>query len=202
MGKERQCMNDRLEYNVFAKWISSGASVLDLGCGDGELLAFLVKTKQVHAQGIELSEQAIQRCVAAGLSVFQQDIDTGLSEYANNAFDYVILNQTLQQVKKPDLALQEALRVAKKVIVGIPNFAHIKSRTQIFFKGRVPVTTSLPFQWYDTPNLHFLSIADFTDYCKNKGIPVENTLFTSKNGRVKILPNLRAEFGFFLLSKK
>jgi methionine biosynthesis protein MetW len=202
MGKEQMAMSKRLEYNTFAKWIPSGASVLDLGCGDGELLAFLVKEKHVRAQGIELSEQAIVRCVAAGLSVYQQDIDTGLSEYADISFDYVILNQTLQQIKKPDFVLKEALRVAKKVIVGIPNFAHYSARARIFFKGRVPVTASLPFQWYDTPNLHFLSIADFADYCKNKGIQIEDTLFTSKNSRVKVLPNLRAEFGFFLLSKK
>jgi methionine biosynthesis protein MetW len=195
-------MSNRLEYNVFAKWIFSGASVLDLGCGDGELLAFLVKEKQVRAQGIELSEQAIFHCVAKGLSVFQQDIDTGLSEYANGSFDYVILNQTLQQIKKPDFVLKEALRVAQKVIVGIPNFAHYKSRTQIFFKGRVPVTASLPFQWYDTPNLHFLSIADFRDYCKNKSIKVEDSFFASKNRKVGFLPNLFGEFGFFLLSKK
>jgi methionine biosynthesis protein MetW len=195
-------MSNRLEYNKFAKWIPNGASVLDLGCGDGELLAFLVKEKQVRAQGIELNEQAILRCVAVGLSVYQQDIDTGLSEYADNAFNYVILNQTLQQVKKPDLALTEALRVAKKVIVGIPNFAHYSARARIFFKGRVPITTSLPFQWYDTPNLHFLSVADFTDYCKNKGIQIEDTLFTSKNRQIHFLPNLFGEFGFFLLSKK
>jgi methionine biosynthesis protein MetW len=194
-------MSNRFEYNVFAKWVPSGVSVLDLGCGDGELLAFLVNKKQVHAQGIELSEQAILRCVAEGLSVYQQDIDTGLSEYADSSFDYVILNQTLQQVKKPDLALKEALRVGKKAIVGIPNFAHYKSRARIFFKGRVPVTASLPYEWYDTPNLHFLSIADFKDYCKNHAITIEHSFFTSKNSQIPLLPNLLAEFGYFLLSK-
>ena len=175
--------------------------MLDLGCGDGELLAYLTQEKQVRAQGIELNEQAIVRCVAEGLSVYQQDIDTGLSEYADNSFDYVILNQTLQQVKKPDFALQEALRVGKKVIVGIPNFAHYKARASIFFRGRVPVTPSLPYQWYDTPNLHFLSLNDFRDYCKNKNITIERTFYKTDNRQVKLLPNLLAEFGYFLLIK-
>jgi methionine biosynthesis protein MetW len=155
----------------------------------------------VHAQGIELNEDAILHCVKDGLSVFQQDIDTGLSEYADNSFDYVILNQTLQQVKKPDLALQEALRVGKKVIVGIPNFAHCKARASIFFRGRVPVTPSLPFQWYDTPNLHFLSLNDFKDYCEKKGVTIERVFYKTDNRRVKFLPNLLAEYGFFLVSK-
>ncbi|MGA2681804.1 MAG: methionine biosynthesis protein MetW [Candidatus Bathyarchaeia archaeon] len=190
-----------MEYNVFAQWISDGASVLDLGCGDGELLQFLIREKKVRAQGIELQEQAILRCVAEGLSVFQQDIDTGLSEYIDNSFDCVILNQTLQQVRKPDFALHEALRVGKKTIVGIPNFAHYKARARIFFKGRVPITPSLPFQWYDTPNLHFLSLNDFMDYCKNKSIQVERSFFKSDNKQVKFLPNLFGEYGFFLLTK-
>jgi len=191
----------KVEYEKFAQWIPNGTSVLDLGCGDGDLLAFLIRQKQVRAQGIELSEQAILRCVAEGLSVFQQDIDTGLSEYADNSFDYVILNQTLQQVKKPDFALQEALRVGKKTIVCIPNFAHYRARASIFFWGRVPVTAALPFEWYDTPNLHFLSLIDFVDYCKKKDIAIERSFFKTDNRQVKFLPNLLAEFGYFLLTK-
>jgi methionine biosynthesis protein MetW len=172
-----------------------------LGCGDGELLSLLKSEKRVHAQGIELSETAIQRCVAKGLSVFQQDIDTGLSEYADNSFDYVILNQTLQQVKKPDFALKEALRVGKRVIVGFPNFVQASARIQIFFKGKVPVTKALPYEWYDTPNLHFLGIADFTAYCKKRGIKIERSAFISKNRRVNFMANLFGEVGLFLLSK-
>lgn len=193
-------MANKVDCKTIADWVTQGASVLDLGCGDGELLAYLTQTKQVHAQGIELNEAAIVRCVAVGLSVYQQDIDTGLSEYADKSFDYVIINQTLQQVKKPDFVLQEALRVGKKVIVGIPNFAHYKARTSIFFRGRVPVTPSLPYQWYDTPNLHFLSLTDFKDYCKNKNIAINATFYKSGNREVKLLPNLLAEYGYFLLS--
>ncbi len=192
-------MAGKVDCRTIADWISLGASVLDLGCGDGELLAYLVQAKKVHAQGIELDEKAIVRCVNAGLSVYQQDIDTGLSEYGDKSFDYVILNQTLQQVKKPDFVLQEALRVGKRVIVGVPNFAHYKARASIFFQGRVPVTPSLPYQWYDTPNLHFLSLYDFRDYTKNKNITLNAAFYKSDNRRVRLLPNLLAEYGYFLL---
>jgi len=192
--------NHNIERKVLAGWIEDGASVLDLGCGDGELLAHLISEKHVRAQGIELSEQAITHCVAQGLSVFQQDIDTGLSEYGDDSFDYVILNQTLQQVKKPDFALKEALRVGKEVIVGIPNFAYYKARASIFFHGRVPVTPSLPYQWYDTPNLHFLSLVDFKDYCKKQGITIQCAFYAANNKQVKLLPNLLAEVGYFLLT--
>jgi methionine biosynthesis protein MetW len=190
-----------LEQETILSWVRSGASVLDLGCGDGELLARLAAEKGVRAQGIELNGEAISNCVAAGLSVFQQDIDTGLTEFGDRTFDYVVLNQTFQQVRKPGFALKEALRVGKQVIVGFPNFCHIRSRLQILLRGRVPVTTSLPYEWYDTPNLHFLSIANFTDYCRKRGVRVEGWAFTAGDRRVKILPNLFAETGLFLLSK-
>jgi methionine biosynthesis protein MetW len=191
----------KTEHKIILNWISKEASVLDLGCGDGELLALLINEKQVNAQGVELNENSIHQCVARGLSVFQQDIDTGLSEYTDNSFDYVILNQTLQQVKKPDFVLKEALRVGKKTIVVFPNFVQASARFQIFLKGRVPVTKALPYEWYDTPNLHFLGIADFKDYCKKRNIYIENSAFLRKDKRVKLFPNLFAEIGFFICSK-
>ena len=191
----------KIEHRVIMDWIEQGASVLDLGCGDGALIARLVEEKQVRAQGIEISEQAIHRCVARGLSVFQEDIDTGLSEYADKSFDYVILNQTFQQVKKPDFVLKEALRVGKKTIVGFPNFVYISARFQLFFGGKVPVTPSLPYEWYDTPNLHFLSIADFVEYCRKREIKIESSAFIAKNKRVRFFPNLFGKIGLFLLSK-
>ena len=191
----------KLEQRVISEWIEGLSSVLDLGCGDGELLSFLIQEKQVHAQGIEIDEQAIHKCVAKGLSVFQQDIDTGLSEYRDKFFDYVILSQSLQQVKNPDIVLKEALRVGKKVIVSFPNFAHYTARFQIFFGGRVPVTRALPYEWHDTPNSHFLSISDFIEYCTRRSIKVENSIFIRKNKRVRVFPNFFAEIGIFLLSE-
>ncbi len=188
------------EHDTILSWINNGASVLDLGCNDGELLSILIREKQVRAQGIELNEQAIHNCLAAGLSVFQEDIDTGLSEFSDASFDYIILNQTFQQVKKPVFVLKEALRVGKKTIVGFPNFVQASARFQLFFKGRVPVTKALPYEWYDTPNLHFLSIADFKEYCKKEKISIERSAFIRKDKKVRLFPNLFADVGLFLLS--
>ncbi len=191
-----------IDHKIILNWIQENTTVLDLGCGDGNLLSLLIKEKHVHAQGIELQDKAIRQCIAAGLNVIQQDIDIGLSEYADKTFDYVILNQTLQQVKKPHFALKEALRVSKKVIVGLPNFAHIEARLQIFFQGKVPVTTALPYQWYNTPNLHFLSIKDFKNYCKSKNIQINQTAYITNGKKTRCLPNLLAETALFLLSKQ
>jgi methionine biosynthesis protein MetW len=173
---------------------------LDLGCGDGALLSLLVREKHVKAQGIEIDEQAIYECVAKGLSVFHEDIDHGLSDYADHSFDYVVLNQSFQQVKQPDIVLQEALRVGRKVIVGFPNFAHYQARFRMFFQGKTPVTPSLPYEWHDTPNLHFLSILDFIEYCRKRKIKIEDSAFMGKNGVIKIFPNLCALVAIFLVS--
>lgn len=191
----------KIEHQIIMDWVEQGAYVLDLGCGDGELLERLIEEKQVLAQGIEISNAAIHRCVARGLSVFQEDIDTGLSEYGDKSFDYVILNQTFQQVRKPDFVIEEASRVGKKTIVGFPNFLYISARLQMFIGGKVPMTSSLPYKWYDTPNIHFLSIADFVEYCKNRDIQIERSAFTAKNKRIRLFPNLFAENGLFLISK-
>ena len=190
-----------IEFKTILNWINEESSVLDLGCGDGELLSLLVKKKRVQAQGIEINQQAIEKCIIKGLNVFQEDIDSGLSDYPKKSLDYVILNQTFQQVKKPAFVLEEALRVSRKTIVGFPNFLHLSSRLKMCFGGKVPVTKSLPYKWYDTPNLHFFSIADFTEYCKTKGIKIEETVVISKNKKVRVLPNIFGEIGLFLLSK-
>ncbi len=192
----------KLEYRIISDWIKEFSSVLDLGCGSGELTKMLVKQKHVRAQGIEINEKEIHKCVANGLSVFQQDIDTGLTEYSDKSFEYVILSQTLQQVKKPEFVLKEALRVGKQAIVSFPNFVYYPARFQIFFRGKVPVTSSLPHEWYETPNLHFLSISDFIKYCTRKKISIENSAYITKNKEVRIFPNFFAEIGLFLISNK
>lgn len=191
-----------LEYKAILKWIRQGSSILDLGCGDGVLLDLLVREKSVRAQGIEIDEQAIYQCVAKGLSVFHEDIDNGLAGYGDKNFDYVILNQSLQQVKKPDIVVKEALRVGREVIVGFPNFAHYQPRLQIFLKGKTPVTPSLPYEWHDTPNLHFLSILDFIEYCRQRNIKIEKAAFVGKKRRIRIFPNLFALTGIFLISNR
>ena len=193
-------MTPKLEHHVIVDWVKHNSTVLDLGCGVGELMTLLIEEKQVQAQGIEISQQSISECVAKGLSVFQQDIDTGLSEYGSQVFDYVILSQTLQQVKKPDFVLKEALRVGKQVIVSFPNFVYYPARFQIFFKGKVPVTASLPHEWYQTPNLHFLSINDFKEYCNQSNFTIKNTAYLRKNKKVTFFPNFFAELGIFILS--
>jgi methionine biosynthesis protein MetW len=191
----------RLDQKVIVEIITPGATVLDLGCGTGELLAELVKEKHVSGEGIEIDDQAILECVAKGLNVFHDDIDRGLSEYGDRSFDFVILNQTFQQVKRPDEVLKEALRVATKVIVGFPNFATLATRFQLGIRGRVPVTPSLPYEWHDTPNLHFLSILDFIDYCRKRHIRIEKAFYFNAKKRIRTFPNAFAHVGVFLVTK-
>lgn len=189
------------EHRVILDLVGPGSSVLDLGCGDGALLSLLVREKRVRARGIERDEQAIYKCVARGLSVVHGDIDSGLSEYEDKSFDCVIFDQSLQQVGQPDRALGEALRVGRDVVVAFPNFAHWPARVQLFFQGRTPVTPALPHEWHDTPNLHFLSISDFTGYCASRNITVVHSVFIGERRRVRRLPNFFAAVGVFLITQ-
>ncbi|AKG52705.1 methionine biosynthesis protein MetW [Dehalogenimonas sp. WBC-2] len=191
----------RKDHEIIAGLISSGSNVLDLGCGEGELMVYLAERRLVKARGVEIAEHAIYRCVGRGLSVSHQDIDNGLSEYGDKSFDYVILNQCLQQVKLPQTVLAEAVRVGKKAIVGVSNFAHISARWQLGFEGRAPVTPALPFQWYESPNLHFLSLSDFHNYCQDHGVMIEKALYLNRELKVRLLPNVLAQTGIFLISK-
>jgi methionine biosynthesis protein MetW len=190
-----------LEHRIIVSWVDPGSSVLELGCGDGTLLSLLTDEKHVRAQGIEIDPRAVHECVAKGLSVVQEDIESGLSEYPDKSFDYTILDQSLQQLKKPDHSLKEALRVGKKIIVSFPNFAYYTVRFQILFGGRVPVTPALPHEWYDTPNLHFLSISNFVEYCKMRHFRIEKSAFIRKEKDVRAMPNLLAELALFLISQ-
>ncbi|MCX5714364.1 MAG: methionine biosynthesis protein MetW, partial [Candidatus Omnitrophica bacterium] len=167
----------RLDHRVIFDMVQPKSRVLDLGCGEGELLSLLAQGKEVKGQGIEIDEKAIYSCVKKGLSVFHGDIDSGLSEYPDSSFDYVILNQSLQQVQHFDKVLKDALRVGKKVIVGFPNFAYFKARLQLGFSGRAPVTKTLPYTWYESPNLHFFSIFDFLDYCRKNNTKIERAVY-------------------------
>ena len=189
-----------LDHKIIYDIIEPGSKILDLGCGDGALMQLLVEGKGAKAQGIEIDEQEIYKCVERGLSVFHGDIDSGLSEYPDKCFDYVILNQSMQQAKKASFVIEEALRVGKKVIIGFPNFAHIVARLRIVLRGRTPITPSLPYRWYNTPNLHFLSIADFTEFCRGRKIKILQARYSSRNNEVKLFPNLFALAAVFLVT--
>lgn len=190
----------QLDHRIIYSIIEPESRVLDLGCGEGELLYPLVRDKQVRAQGIELDDKAIQECVKKGLSVFHDDIENSLREFPDNSFDYVILNQSMQEVKKVDYVIQEAMRIGSKVIVGFPNFAHIKSRLMLFFRGKSPITGSLPYLWYDTPNVRFLSITDFKDFCARKNIRIVEAHYLGEKTIVRFLPNLFALNAVFVLT--
>ena len=187
------------EYRVIMDLIPAGSSVLDLGCGEGDLLHLLFTRKNISGSGIEIDERAVHKCASLGISVSQLDIDDGLSDYGDKSFNFVILNQSLQQVVKLESVLKETLRVGEKVIVAIPNFAYYKARLQIFFGGRTPVTPSLPNMWYDTPNLHFLSISDFLAYCHRSNYYIKKTIYLDNNRIIRLFPNLFAQIGIFLI---
>lgn len=191
-----------IEFQTICDYIKNGASVLDLGCGDCELLHRLITDKNVKAQGIEINEKEIYKCVQKGVSVLHEDIEYGLSEYKDKAFDYIVLQQSLSEVvKKPDKVIQEALRVGKKVIISFSNFAHYSARLQIFLKGRTPITPSLPYAWYNTPNLHFLSLSDFIKYCKERNIKIERKTYLGTKRKAYLFPNFIALVGIFMISQ-
>lgn len=189
-----------LDHRVIYSIVENGSRVLDLGCGTGELLYPLVRDKHIRAQGIELDDKAIQECVKKGLSVFHDDIENSLREFPDRSFDYVILNQSMQQVKKVDDVIHEALRIGRKVIVGFPNFAYIKSRLMLFFRGRAPITGSLPYFWFDTPNVRFLSITDFKLFCAEKNIRIVEAHYLGTKEEIHFLPNLLALNAVFVLT--
>jgi methionine biosynthesis protein MetW len=193
--------NIRLDHKIIYSIIDPGARVLDLGCGEGDLLYLLVRDKQVMAQGIELDDRAIQECVKKGLSVFHDDIESGLREYPDHSFDFVILNQSMEEVKNVDTVIRAALRIGEKVIVGFPNFAYIKARLMMFFWGMAPITESLPYSWFDTPNVRFLSITDFREFCSDKDIRIISAHYLGGKGIVRFFPNLMALNAIFVLTK-
>jgi methionine biosynthesis protein MetW len=196
------CESPRLDHKVICNEIETGSRVLDLGCGNGDLIKLLEDEKKAVVQGIELKEEAIYRCVEKGLSVFHGDIDAGLKEYPDKSFDYVILNQSMQEAKNAGFIIDEALRVGRKAIVGFPNFANLKGRFRLFFKGKTPITKSLPYRWYNTPNLHFLTISDFKSFCKDKDIKIVKELFVGENHTVNIWPNLIALNAIFIITRE
>jgi len=195
----------RFDLQVIASWIERESRVLDLGCGEGELLHYLIEERGIIGTGIELNESKVARCIEKGLSVLQGDINEEIFDYPDNMFDYVILSQTLQQVYEPSELIQAMLKVGRSGIVSFPNFSQWFCRLQHMFAGRAPVTRQLPYTWYNTPNIRVISIKDFRSFVKNAGLAVLreaaiNTHSQDRRGRIiHILPNLRATYGVYMI---
>ncbi|UCE57049.1 MAG: methionine biosynthesis protein MetW [Desulfobacterales bacterium] len=195
----------RYDLQIIASWIEPSSQVLDLGCGEGDLLKFLINHKQVTGSGIEHNEDKVAECIEKGLSVLQGDINDEVLDYPDNAFDYVILSQTLQQVYEPDTLIRSMMRIAKKGIVSFPNFSHWSIRLQLLLSGYAPITRQLPYEWYDTPNIRVITIKDFRKFTQEVGFTILkevaiNTQSENRFGKViKAFPNLRATYGIFLI---
>jgi methionine biosynthesis protein MetW len=195
------------EFRIIADLIEKKTRVLDVGCGDGTLMEYLKNNKEIDTRGIEISKNNVQRCIGKGLTVIEGDAEEDLSQFPDESFDFVILSQTLQAFLNPEKVISELLRVGKKAIVTIPNFGYWKVRLHLLIKGTMPVTRTLPDEWYNTPNLHMCTIQDFFNFCKNrkihlyKSIALQN-LKSSKitNSNLK-LKNLSAVLGIFLIEK-
>ena len=190
----------RADHKIILEIIKDGSTVLDLGCGQGELLSILSEKRHIRGQGIEIDQNAIAECLRQGVNVLHGDLDQGLSEYPDKSFDYVILNDSLPEIRHPVTILAEALRVGRQVLVGFPNFCNLRARFQFGILGRAPVTGSLPHQWYDTHNLHFLSIEDFAVFCRDKNIKVLARYHLAGEHRIHLFPNLLANFSLFLIT--
>ena len=194
------------EFKIIANLLPSQSRVLDVGCGDGSLIEALIKEKNIDARGIELEEDKVKECISKGLSVIEGDAETELSQFPDKAFDFVILSQTLQAFYQPENVLAQLLRIGSRVIISIPNFGYWQIRASLLIFGKMPITKSLPYTWYNTPNLHMCSIKDFYQFCEKKKIKIERVIGingekTSSIYRINLeMKNLLSEVGIFVIS--
>ncbi|HUP91129.1 MAG TPA: methionine biosynthesis protein MetW [Solimonas sp.] len=192
----------RADLALIGDWIKPGARILDLGCGDGALLAHLARTHQVRGYGLEIDPQNLARCIDAGVNVIQADIDEGLKDFETGSFDYVVMTQALQALQRPDQALAEILRVGRQGIVTFPNFGHWRVRSALAL-GRMPVTPALPERWYDTPNIHLCTVKDFEGLCAQRGWRVLERRLLDRSHRqglrIRVRPNLFSEVALYRL---
>jgi len=193
------------EFKLIADLLPNNTRVLDVGCGDGSLMDLLVQEKNIEVRGLELEKQNVQECIYKGLPVIQGNAETELYQFPDQSFDYVVLSQTLQAFNKPDKVLKELLRIGKSVIVSIPNFGYWKVRTSLLFFGKMPITKSLPYSWYNTPNLHMCTIKDLFNYCDEKNIKIQKVIGVNEDKFSLIkknnleIKNFFSKLGIFLI---
>ena len=192
----------RSDYALISELIPEHARVLDLGCGDGALLAWLKENKNVQARGVELKRDLVQKAIARGVTVHQGDIDQSVRDYPDQAFDYVILSQTLQETRSPLDVLEQMLRVGRHAVVAFPNFGHWRVRAAHLLSGRAPRTSLFPYDWFDSPNIHFLTVLDFEELVRRQNWHMERRLFLAGHTRLTALPNLLAEVAVYLIRKQ
>jgi methionine biosynthesis protein MetW len=191
----------RSDFALVSELIPQGARVLDLGCGDGALLDWLKTNKGVEGRGVEISRELVQKAIARGVTVYQGDLEESLKEYPDGAFDYVILSQTLQQLRRPLAVMEGMLRIGRYAVVTFPNFGHWKVRVSHLVSGRAPKTDWFPYNWFDSPNIHFFTVLDFEELVREQGWRVERRLFLSGHTSLGFAPNLMAEVAVYLLRK-
>ena len=189
----------RADLEAIARWVAPGSRVLDLGCGDGSLLRYLWQSNQAPGYGVEIDDEKVLACVANDVNVLQVDLESGLNLFADQSFEYVILSQTLQAMHHTEAILREMLRVGREAIVSFPNFGHWNSRLQLLL-GKMPVSDSLPYAWYETPNVHHCTISDFEDLCRRLGVRIKERLALHEGRPVTTLPNLMGSIAVYRCS--